>query len=538
MAILVQRRHVRLLFISLGVIAIFMFLYRSNPDIGEASYQKAISQISDIYRNYGAQKGTDKVQLEIQKDPTEGPDQVLEHAHQLASADHFKAHFRAVTRLPRVTMAEAKSTCTWKETEKVNFMFGPGGVWGLNTSWVTTDKDDAEIDKARKTWQEYVRNGMKPYANYRSRFNGRGIVVVAGQGRSLRRMKVILRQLKKLGSVLPVEVAYWGDEMHPETQADLESIYPGRMYFLDLSSPDNVYQANHDQLFINYQLKTAALLNSRWAEPLMLDSDNIPTIDPSELYESSVYKEYGTLFWPDIARTRPNNPMWAITDTKCRMNEYELESGQMIVNKHKFFYHLQLAAWFNNEQGEYYKHYILGDKDMFRFAWHALKTKYGFPAKWLTSVGTIAGDDDFYCGHSFAQHHPDGRVAFLHGGLLKTMPREVMTWTRKYRKGIFQAYKRAPTDEDHSVSVDVSIKWDGATYLPNRPEKLEAVGSCTDMWDVKPRHLDEILPGFEQRFEEIGGYWMLEGFEWDPNSNEPPKDANPACGGLFQPPCL
>ena len=134
-------------------------------------------------------------------------------------------------------MAEAKSTCTWKETEKVNFMFGPGGVWGLNTSWVTHDKADAEIDKARKTWQEYVLNGLKPYANYRSRFEGRGIVVVAGQGRSLRRMKVILRQLKKLGSALPVEVAYWGDEMHPETKTDLESIYPGRIFFLDLSSP-------------------------------------------------------------------------------------------------------------------------------------------------------------------------------------------------------------------------------------------------------------------------------------------------------------
>jgi len=541
MAMPVQRRYVRLAFLALGVVAVLMLIYRTNPDVRQQSYQKALSQLTDLYRGTaGSRKGADTLRLEIEKDATDGPDAVLEHAHQLTSADHFKAHFRAVAKMPRVTLAEAKAPCTWKETDKVNFMFGPEGAWGLNTSWVSHDKSDAELDRARSTWQDYILNGLKPYANHRHRFNGRGIVVVAGQGRSLRRMKVILRQLKKLGSAMPVEVAYFGDEMHKETRADLEALYPGKMFFLDLSSADNVYQANQSNLFINYQLKTAALLNSRWAEPLMLDSDNIPTIDPAELYESTTYQEYGTLFWPDIARTRPNNPMWAITNTKCRMDEYELESGQMIVDKHRFFYHLQLAAWMNNEQGDYYKNFILGDKDMFRFAWHALKTRYGFPAKWLTSVGTVAGKDNYYCGHSFAQHHPDGRVAFLHGGLLKTIPREVMTWTRKERGGIFQMYKRADTDENHSVAVDVSIKWDLATYLPNKPEKFEsgAVGSCTDMHNVTARPLDEIVPGFEQRFEEIGGYWMLDGFEWDPMSGQPGHDINPECGGLFQPPCL
>lgn len=541
MAILVARRHVRLVLLSLGLLAIFLFVYRSDfrqQQIQER-YQQTLDKLNDYYHGgSSSHKGSDTIQLEVEKQQTEGRDEVNENAHQLTSADHFKAHFRAVTKLPKITLAEAKKTCTWKETDKVNFMFGPQGAWGLNTSWVSEDKSDAELDKARNTWHEYVRNGMQPYANHRHRFNGRGIVVVAGQGRSLRRMKVILRQLKKLKSEMPVEVAFYGDEMRSETRVELEQLYPGKIFFLDLASPDNVYQAHQSQLFINYNLKTAALLNSRWAEPLMLDSDNIPTIDPAELYESATYQEFGTLFWPDIARTRPNNPMWAITNTKCRMDEYELESGQMIVDKHRFFYHLQLAAWMNNEQGDYYKNFILGDKDMFRFAWHALKTKYGFPAKWLTSVGTIAGTDDFYCGHSFAQHHPDGRVAFLHGGLLKTIPREVMTWTRKYKGGIFQAYKRAPTDENHTVSVDVSIKWDGATYLPNRPEKLEAVGSCTDMWEVQPRPLDEIVPGFEQRFEEIGGYWMLEGYEWDPNSNVPPRDTAVSCGGLFEEKCI
>jgi alpha 1,2-mannosyltransferase len=147
---------------------------------------------------------------------------------------------------------------------------------------------------------------------------------------------------------------YWGDEMNEEKKNELLAIWPG-LFFNDLTSPSNLLKTNHDEVIRpNYQLKSAAVMNSRFAEPLLLDSDNIPVLDPESLYESSVYQEYGTLFWPDIARTRPNNPMWAITNTPCRMDEYEQESGQLIIDKRKYFYHLQLAVWFNNNHSDYY----------------------------------------------------------------------------------------------------------------------------------------------------------------------------------------
>ena len=125
----------------------------------------------------------------------------------------------------------------------------------------------------------------------------------------------------------------------------------------------------------------------------------------------------------------------------------------------------------------------------------------------LNSVGTLA-PDGFYCGHSFAQHHPNGSVAFLHGGLLKTIPKAVMQWQRE-RGGIFQVYKRSIVDERHNLIERVAIKMDGASYLPDRPEDTKT-GMCTDIWDVHPRKLDEIIPGFQKTFEEIGGYWMLD----------------------------
>ena len=427
--------------------------------------------------------------------------ELLDDAHKLQHADSFRSHFKAVTQIPGLTIANTKAGCNWPAMDKVNFQFGP------DADWAVKDRDDFEIDLRRLSWHDFIDNKLLAYDAYKDRFNGRGIVIVAGNQKSMKRVKVILRALKKLGSQMPIEIHYWDDEMTKESQKEISFMWP-KMYFNDLSAPSNILKTNHDGLYINYQLKTAAVVNSRFEELLLLDSDNIPLLDPASLFESPIYKEYGTIFWPDIARTRPNNPMWAITNTVCRTNEYEQESGQLLVNKRRFFYHLQLAAYFNNDHAEYYNAFLLGDKDMFRFTWHALRTKYGSPPKWLTSVGTLS-PNGYYCGHSFAQHHPDGKVAFLHGGLIKTITKEVMKWQRESRGGIFQVYKKTEFEQKHNIIVNVSIKWDGADYLPNRPADLP-VASCTDFHEIAAKPLDEIVPGFEKTFEEIGGYWMLE----------------------------
>ena len=427
----------------------------------------------------------------------------VENAHKLATADDFLPHLKAVTQLPGISMAKAKSACSWPSVDEINFQFG-----GIDPAeWMKNERNDTELEFRRNQWHDFINNKLLPYSSYKNRFRGRGIVIVAGNQQSMKRVRVILRALKKLKCKLPIEIDYWDNEMNEQAKRDISTMWP-KMYFRDLSARSNILKTSHEGLFINYQLKTAALMNSRFAEPLLLDSDNIPIVDPESLYESEIYKEYGTLFWPDIARTHPSNPMWAITNTECKMDEYEQESGQLIVDKRRYFYHLQLAAWFNNDQADYYNEFLLGDKDMFRFTWHALKTRYGSPPKWLTSVGTLT--ENSYCGHSFAQYHPNGSVAFLHGGLIKTIPKEVMTWQRESRGGIFQVFKRSEHDEAHYMNVNVGIRWDNADYLPNRPEDL-AVQSCTDFYDVAPRPMDELIPGFEKTFEEIGGYWMLEG---------------------------
>lgn len=438
-----------------------------------------------------------------------------QHAHRLESADDFLPHFAATIELPNITMAEAKAGCTWTKADRVNYQFGESEIeegW-VNASWTVRERKDYELQEPRFIWQNWVREGMLPYEDYKHKFSGKGIVIVGGNGRTIPRIKVILKALKHLGSKMPVELHYWGNETTPEIQQELLELWP-RTYFNDLSLESNVIHTKFVSLFINYQLKTAAVINSRFEEPLLLDSDNIPTIKPEDLYDSPTYKEYGTVFWPDMARTRPNNPVWSITNTVCKMDEWEQESGQMLVDKRKFFYHLQLAAWLNNVHGQYWNNFILGDKDMFRFSWHALKTPYGTPTKWLTSVGTyseLPNGGHFYCGHTFAQHHPDnGQIAFLHGGTLKTVSRQVLDWSRQERGGIFQAYKRFKHDEDKKAFAVFNGIPDGADYMPDKYKPIDRATMCTDFEDIEARPFEELMPGIEQAFESYGGYWMLD----------------------------
>ncbi|GAM91048.1 hypothetical protein ANO11243_090950 [Dothideomycetidae sp. 11243] len=428
-------------------------------------------------------------------------DRIEPNAHAFQDADEFLSHFRAVVNMQNLTTVEANSSCHWdtKESEKYNFQLAG------NHEWVKLNPPEADIVLHRGRWQQFINSGMIPYGPNRDRFKGRGIVIVAGNEYTLTRTRTVLKALLKLGSKLPVEIHYYGDEMDQIAKDKIVKLYPN-LYFNDLASKENVFLAKWLQS-ANYQYKTAALFNSRFAENLLLDSDNLPVIDPEELFESETYKKYGTLFWPDIIRTRPNNPAWAITNTGCRENEFEQESGQLLVDKRRFFYHLQLAAWWSNVYGSYYTGILLGDKDMFRFAWHALKTRYGFPPKWLTSVGTLHGDD--YCGHSFAQHHPDGRVAFMHGGFLKTYSEPLLTYFRTQAGGVNQMYQRSKWDEQHQHNEVIQFWFEGNNWLPNRPDDLKPAW-CLKMEGVEIRPLDEIVPGYEKMFDECGGYWILD----------------------------
>lgn len=126
----------------------------------------------------------------------------LKDAHTLPSADAFLSHFKAVTNAKGMTMAEAKSGCTWKTTDEVNFQYGGDAEWAAN------DRNDTELDFRREQWHDFIENELLPYNPYKDRFEGRGIIIVAGNQKGMHRVRVLLRALAKLGTQLPVEIHY------------------------------------------------------------------------------------------------------------------------------------------------------------------------------------------------------------------------------------------------------------------------------------------------------------------------------------------
>jgi alpha 1,2-mannosyltransferase len=97
----------------------------------------------------------------------------------------------------------------------------------------------------------------------------------------------------------------------------------------------------------SYHIKAASITDCPWREVIYLvylgevlrksstelqDSDSIPLADPDALFSAPSYQRLGIWATPDYWKTPSNNPMWAIMGVKCR-NEWEMESGQMVIDK-------------------------------------------------------------------------------------------------------------------------------------------------------------------------------------------------------------
>lgn len=103
-------------------------------------------------------------------------------------------------------------------------------------------------------------------------------------------------------------------------------------------------------------------------------------------------------------------------------DEWEQESGQMVINKQKSWLPLHLA-WYMQKHYEIYFQFLNGDKDTFKYAWQALGAPYHMTETFVGMAGTMVGDR--FCGHTMLQYFPtskaddDDRLLFVHANLLK-----------------------------------------------------------------------------------------------------------------------
>ncbi|GAA6057560.1 hypothetical protein NBRC10513_006572 [Rhodotorula toruloides] len=260
---------------------------------------------------------------------------------------------------------------------------------------------------------------------------GKGLVFTAGNADTFSRVLTTLRLLNSshLSSPLPAEIfSFPGEEPDAETRKELEALGARLRVVSEARRGEGRRK--------NYHIKATAIIRSSFREVLYLDSDNIPAASllplelwsnstqgeasrPAGLWEAKAYKRLGAMFWPDYWRTHPINPIWAVIGVPCR-DEWEMEAGTILIDKSRHLDALLLAEWMmSSERFEYWFNFSDGDKDIFRFAFLALRKRWGVPGRYV-SVGALPRDTiSGFCGHSMLQNDHLGKPLFVHANLLK-----------------------------------------------------------------------------------------------------------------------
>lgn len=253
--------------------------------------------------------------------------------------------------------------------------------------------------------QQQARSRFTPYQG--QRFSGRGIVTCAGGPRYFVTVWVMLHQLRRHGCSLPVQLWYLGPEEFDDEMAAL--LAPLGVECIDGTTFNDIHPVRREPPSIGWQFKPYAIINSRFEEVFFIDADNVPVRDPSNLFDCSLYRKYGSLFWPDRnpLMHRADNPrlrtnIWDICGVPFRV-EPAFESGQLIVDKRRCWEALQMAMHLN-EHADFYYRYVWGDPDLFHMAWHMTGRRYG-----MNPVPCDGAD-----WRIIYQHDPQGRLLFQH----------------------------------------------------------------------------------------------------------------------------
>ncbi len=235
------------------------------------------------------------------------------------------------------------------------------------------------------------------------RFQGRGIVLCGGGTVYFPCIWVCIRMLRNFGCTLPIELWYRGPrEMTDEMKALLEPY--------DVVCRDSFAVAREFPVrrLDGWELKPYAILNSRFAEVLYIDADNVVVRNPEFLFDTVLYADTGALFWQDLPNDTSGlsylkDNAWDLLGLPFR-DEPPFESGQLLVDKRRCWRPLQLTLHLN-EHSDYYYTAFFGDKDTFHLAWRKIEQQYSLNPH---VPGVLSAQ------RALVQFDPDGKRLFQH----------------------------------------------------------------------------------------------------------------------------
>lgn len=229
-----------------------------------------------------------------------------------------------------------------------------------------------DLNKLRQAEQEYLVN-LKPTI-YEI---GRSIVTTCYH-KEVASMWVLLNELKRLGTEIPVEIFYRQGELDQNEISLLNGINSNIEVKLIRGTPkDFISRYGHKH---GWACKIYALHESRFAENLWIDADNYPIVDPCYLFDDPEYKLKGSLFWrdqisPDSANQYADNSvMWPVFDVPANDGE-PFETGQLLLDKSRCWQEFGLVKFYADNCEIFYN--FGGDKETFKLAWQRLAVLRG-----------------------------------------------------------------------------------------------------------------------------------------------------------------
>jgi ADP-heptose:LPS heptosyltransferase len=239
---------------------------------------------------------------------------------------------------------------------------------------------------------------IKTIPSYPDRYDGRGIVVCGGGAKYFLCAWVCINMLRRLGCSLPIQLWYLGrKEMDGRMKALLA---PLGVECVDATKVRKKFPA---RILHGWELKPYALMHSPYREVLLLDADNVPVINPESLFTSPEFRDTGAIFWPDFipGADKKGRAIWRSLGMRAP-DEFEFESGQIVLDKQRCWQALYLSWWINDNSDFFYKH-LHGDKETFHLAFRKLKTRYSLVPNPVTALPGVMCQHDFR-GRRIFQH--------------------------------------------------------------------------------------------------------------------------------------
>lgn len=248
-----------------------------------------------------------------------------------------------------------------------------------------------------------------------------GIVTCAGGKTYLTCFLVQLSVLRfKLNCTLPVEIWHLPDELQNEDcrQDLLQNYGDVRLRCLDERLQTQLQWNGSGK----YTVKIASIVASDFTHVLFLDADNNVLRDPSFLFETDEYKNFGAIFWPDYWNLEKEAPIFEAVTTKP-WYKFAQESGQMVINKAKCWRGLWATL---NLHTQFYSHFEsllpcpdnFGDKDTFHTCFLGTNCNF-FMIPFPTSSVGFFDNEGKYNGIAMAQKDPKGEFLFVHLNAMK-----------------------------------------------------------------------------------------------------------------------